>query len=192
MPPRSPPPEHRRRRDGSILFSDHPDFRPNLTPEQCIRAGIFGGVYFNPRGGRPGILGDRVDVDASEFPASWFSGLPRDAYAARRYVASRNRYGVVAGSNQALWESKGWIDARDPRGWFQWYCRFYLGRRCDDDARQIRRWQGVAGVRGRWRNFLVRKISEAEARAGAGAGASVSPVVRQTLLHWAYEHGARG
>jgi len=167
----------------TIRFSDHPDFTPNLTPAQCIRAGIFGGCYFNPVGGKAGVHGRRVDVDHREFPAAWFAGLPRSAYASRRYVAGANRYGVVAGSDQAAWERQGWIHPQDPRGWFQWYCRFYVGRRTEDDARQIRRWRGVAGPTGRWKRNLVRKIGDAARLRDE----SVSPVVRQTLLHWAYQ-----
>ena len=72
----------------------------------------------------------------------------------------------------------------DPRGWFQWYCRFFSGRRTNDDDRQIGRWKGVAGERGRWKRALVNKIVKANRRFDDGA---VSPVIRQTLLHWAHE-----
>ena len=173
-----------RRPDGTLIFKDRDDFRPNLTPSQCIRAGIFGGIYFNPRGGKPGILGAQVAIDPKEFPKAWFDRLPIEAYAGRRYDASRNRYKVVAGKDQAFWESKGWIDPQDPRGWFQWYCRFFMGRRTDDDDRQIKRWAGVAGDKGRWRRFLINKI---KAKHAAYNDESISPVVRQTLLHWAFE-----
>lgn len=170
-----------------VRFADHPEFRPNMTPEQCIRAGIFGGIYFNPRGGKPGIKGRSVAVDHREFPREWFAGLPVAAYAARRYDATANRYGVVAGSDQAAWESKGWMHAQDPRGWFQWYCRFYVGRRTEDDARQIRRWAGVAGPRGRWKRYLVRLVRTKD----RVADHTISPVVRQTLLHWGVQLTAR-
>jgi hypothetical protein len=167
----------------SVQFLDHPEFVPNLTPADCIRAGIFGGVYFNPEGGKPGILRRRVDVTHREFPPEWFSGVPRSMYASRRYTAAVNRYGVVAGSDQAAWERQGWMHQQDPRGWFQWYCRFYTGRRTADDARQIRRWRGVAGPRGRWRRFLINRVGDVSRLRDE----TVSPVVRQTLLHWAYE-----
>lgn len=164
-----------------IYFADYPDFQPDLTPQECIRAGIFGGIYFNPRGGKPGILGRSVDIDHNEFPPEWFRGVAPRLYRARVYDASVNKYGVVSGSDQATWERKGWIDQRDPRGWFQWYCRFFEGRRMDDDARQIRRWKGVAGASGRWKRDLERKIEQAP----DSEKATVSPVVRQLLLHWA-------
>ena len=77
----------------------------------------------------------------------------------------------------------GWIVRQDPYGWFQWYCRFFAGRRTADDARQVSRWAKVAGAKGRWKQNLVAKCL----RAGKSFDdASVSPVVRQTLQHWAY------
>lgn len=79
---------------------------------------------------------------------------------------------------------RGWIDKQDPFGWFHWYTRFFRGRRSADDARQISRWAKAAGPRGRWKQNLVGKCLAA---GKAYADASVSPVVRQTLQHWAYE-----
>ena len=114
-----------------------------------------------------------------------------------------NKYGVKAGQDQAEWERKGWINPQDPRGWFQWYCRFYMGRRSDDDARQVSRWVGVAGAKGRWKTRLANLCSmKAISRKSSSKGlkedallvyddASISPVIRQTLQHWAYELTAR-
>lgn len=170
---------------GRLVFDDAPDFRPTLTPKQVIQAGSFGGIYFNPIGGRPGIISPSgVDIDASEFPADWFEGLEDDMYKARRYIAERNKYKVKAGQNQADWERSGWIAAQDPRGWFQWYCRFYQGRRSADDERQIGRWARCAGDMGRWRRSLIKKVLQQNKHWN---DASVSPVIRQSLLHWAYE-----
>jgi len=176
---------------GRLRFADLPPplakaFRPRLTPEQVIRAGAFGGIYFNPVGGKPGIHGRHVSIDAAEFPPAWFEGLPVDAYAARRYDASRNAFGVKAGQDQAFWEEKGWMRRDlDPRGWFQWYCRFYCGRRTTDgeDERQIGRWSGVAGAKGRWRRALANKA--AAKGLPAARAHEASPVISQTLLHWA-------
>lgn len=173
----------RRRHDSSLIFPDRDDFRPNLTPAECIRAGVFGGIYFNPIGGKAGILGRRVDIDFREFPASWFAGLDKRMYIGRRYDKRINAYGVVAGTDQAFWETKGWIRPQDPRGWFQWFCRFYMGRRSSDDDRQIGRWRGVAGPHGRWKRFLVNKIGSVDHIHDK----TISPVVRQTLLHWGYQ-----
>ena len=130
------------------------------------------------------IKGRDVAVTHAEFPKHWFAGLPPDAYRARRYSAERNKYRVKAGQDQAFWEEHGWIIDQDPRGWFQWYCRFFLGRRSADDARQISRWTGVAGAKGRWKTNLCKKCVHANKRFD---DQSVSPVIRQTMLHWAYE-----
>ena len=149
---------------GQLVFADSPTFGPTLTPAEVIRKGVFGGCYFNPRGGKPGIFGRDVAVDASEFPSSWFDGVPVSMYASRRYVVHTNAHKVKSGFGQREWESKGWIHAQDPRGWFQWYCRFYCGRRSTDDARQIQRWAACASEKGRWRNQLCGAIARASKR----------------------------
>ena len=97
------------------------EFRPSLTPAECIANGVFGGCYFNPRGGKPGIFhpDDGVAVGVDEFPAEWFSGVDESLYLSRRYNVPTNRYRVKAGQDQAFWESKGWIHEQDPRGWFR-------------------------------------------------------------------------
>jgi len=161
-------------------------FRPRMTPEQVVRAGSFGGIYFNPVGGKPGIHGRHVAIDVAEFPAAWFAGLDVDAYAGRRYNTQKNKFRVKAGQDQAFWEEKGWMRRDlDPRGWFHWYCRFYLGRRTLDgeDERQISRWAGVAGAKGRWRRALANKA--AARKVPADRAHEASPVISQTLLHWA-------
>ena len=173
--------------DGKLHFEGAPEqFTPALTPAECIRKGIFGGCYLNPRGGKAGIFGRDVDVSHTEFPAAWFDGLPTSLYMSRKYHVPTNCYGVKSGFGQREWESKGWIHIQDRRGWFQWYCRFYCGRRSADDARQIERWCACASPRGRWRNQLCGAV----AKRGASAkfdDRTISPVIRQTLLHWAYE-----
>ena len=170
--------------DGKLHFADAPDFLPALTPAECIAKGIFGGCYFHPRGGKPGVFGREVAVTASEFPSDWFANVPDAMYSSRKYHVPTNCYGVKSGFGQKEWESKGWIHAQDPRGWFQWYCRFFCGRRSHDDARQIQRWAACAGSSGRWRNQLCGAVAKASSRFD---DRKVSPVIRQTLLHWAYE-----
>lgn len=164
-----------------ITFKNYPEFTPDLTPKQCIRAGIFGGIYFNPIGGKPGIISKEVNIDYKEFPKEWFKGLDKKYYLSRRYDKNINKYKVVAGMNQEFWERKGWINPQDPRGWFQWYMRFYMGRRTSDDIRQIKRWKNVQN---RWSKFLLNRIKKQH---GSIDDTSISPVVRQTLLHWACE-----
>jgi hypothetical protein len=169
---------------GKLCFADVPDFRPSFSPAECIRKGIFGGCYFNPKGGKAGIFGRDVAVDHAEFPAAWFDSLDPSLYMSRRYNVPTNAYQVKSGFGQKEWESKGWIHAQDPRGWFQWYCRFFCGRRSADDARQIQRWCACASLKGRWRNQLCGAVSRGS---GRWDDLTISPVIRQTLLHWAYE-----
>mmetsp|Transcript_22066 Transcript_22066/g.51900 ORF Transcript_22066/g.51900 Transcript_22066/m.51900 type:complete len:124 (-) Transcript_22066:95-466(-) len=100
------------------------------------------------------------------------------------YRNNINKYRVKCGGSLGMWESSGWIVDVDPYGWYQWYCRFYQGRRCSDDARQISRWLKSAGPKGRFRSQLCNKILAAAARHD---DVSISPVIRQTLLHWGLE-----
>jgi len=184
-----------RDKDGRLKpFHDAPAaFRPNLTPQQMLEKGMHGGIYFNPLGGKPGILYPRSrypkgipGVSIDEFPPEWFKGVPPGLYKSRKYSVQNNFYKVKSGLDQAGWESNGWINECDPRGWTQWYFRFYMGRRLDngEDERQIGRWLGVAGDKGRWKQNLIGKCLRDRK---AFDDPSVSPVVRQTLLHWAYE-----
>jgi len=181
--------------DGKLVrFKDAPaHFRPGLTPHQMLLAGMHGGIYFNPKGGKPGVKYPRSKypkgipgVTTSEFPPEWLEGVPEELYLSRRYSTAHNKHRVKSGLDQAGWESSGWINTCDPRGWTQWYFRFYSGRRLagGEDERQVARWSGVCGEKGRWKQNLIAKCM----RDGkAHDDASVSPVVRQTLLHWAYE-----
>ena len=164
------------------MFSDYPTFRPNLTPRQVMQRGSFGGTYFRPI--HSSVTHRAYANAASEFPRAWWKGLtPSVHLQSATYDTAVNRYRVACGGSLDMWESSGWIHAHDPYGWFQWYCRFYRGRRCGDDARQIRRWCQCAGVSGRFRNQLITKCHQA---GKAFDDETVSPVIRQTLQHWAY------
>lgn len=162
------------------------DFHPNRTPEEILRAGSFGGTYYrtivsgvtNVRYTTKSVLADSVDP-------SWIEGLDAKAMlTAQTYNAKINKYGVKCGGSLGMWESSGWITELDPYGWFQWYCRFYQGRRCEDDARQISRWCKSAGPKGRFRSQLCNKILVANT---TPTDVKISPVIRQTLLHWGLE-----
>jgi hypothetical protein len=136
-----------------------PEFRPDLTPAQMLRLGVFGGKYMT----------DCQD----EFPKSWFLGT-RLATGARDPLL--NYFGVDASQPLSVWRAKGWIHPEDPRGWFQWYCRYYMGRRLpDEDARQIKRWK-----------TMRRHIRQIERNCDKG-DLSCRPRQRQALLHWAYD-----
>jgi hypothetical protein len=162
------------------------DFCPNRTPEEVLRAGSFGGTYFRPiasavtnvRYNSQNVLNDTVN-------ASWIKGLDhKTLLTSSTYRPQLNKYGVKCGGSLGMWESSGWIADSDPYGWFQWYCRFYQGRRCSDDARQISRWLKSAGPKGRFRSQLCNKILAANK---SHDDQTISPVIRQTLLHWGLE-----
>ena len=97
------------------------------------------------------------------------------------YDASLNKCGVKCGTSLRFWENKGWINSIDPYGWFQWYFRYYLGRRTKDDQRQIKRWKGIVN---RFKDILVKMIKDTGIKYD---DYSVSPKIRQVLLHWGYE-----
>ena len=97
------------------------------------------------------------------------------------YSKQENKYNVKVGTTLEFWESKDWIRDQDPYGWFQWYCRFYRGRRSDDDERQIKRYNNMR----RFKGPLIKKIKSTHG--SSYNDETISPRIRQTLLHWAYE-----
>lgn len=171
-----------RRTAGVWHFAGHPEFRPSLSPRELFRAGAFGGTYWRPI--RSAVTGRAHTGAHRRLPADWWRGIDESLLASPKYDKARNCYGVKVGTTLEYWESKGWITAQDPYGWVQWYCHFFAGRRSADDARQIQRWQGVAGPTGRFRRRLANMVRERRTRVDDPA---VSPGIRQTLLHWAYQ-----
>jgi hypothetical protein len=136
----------------------HPDFRPQLTPREMLKLGVFGGKYL-------------TDCRA-EYPGSWFA----DARLCHAFHdPALNFFGVNASQPLDTWRKKGWIYHEDPRGWFQWYCRYYMGRRCPDDERQIRRWRAIR-----------RHVAQLRSACWSG-DLGCRPRQRQALLHWAYD-----
>ncbi|UZJ55233.1 hypothetical protein CBS101457_004553 [Exobasidium rhododendri] len=172
--------------NGNIIFENkNRHFMPNVTPEEMIRGGIFGGTSFRPYYSY--VLGQQLSSqqDMSEFPSQWFKGLDKGTkLTSSTYDPAVNRYCVKAGQTLEEWEKAGWIRRQDPRGWWQWYFRFYLGRRSSDDPRQIGRFLKACGPSGRFKRSLVSKIHNAGATFD---DERISPVVRQTLFHWAYQ-----
>ncbi len=152
------------------------NFSPNLTPKEVIQMGSFGGIYFNNEGGK-------IDIDYKEFPSNWFENLDKSYFMSEKYLKKVNYFNVKSGLSQEEWEEKGWIHPQDPRGWFQWYCRYYLGRKTEDDKRQIQRWNNFCGEKGRWRNYIYSKIHKKQTSV---KDQSFSLAVRQSLLHWGY------
>jgi len=136
-----------------------PQFKPELTPKEMLSLGVFGGKYMT----------DCID----EYPASWFvdAKLNRD-----KHDKNLNYFGVNASQSLSVWRKKGWIHEDDPRGWFEWYCRYYSGRRIpDEDKIQIKRWKAI-------RRHL------AQITYGCKKGDMMCrPRQRQAVLHWAYD-----
>ncbi len=133
-------------------------FEPELTPQEMLALGVFGGKYLN----------DCKD----EFPSTWFTqaklSLVKDI--------TLNYFSVDASQPLSEWRKKGWIHPQDPRGWFQWYCRYYMGRRTpDEDLRQIKRWKAFRRHAG-----AVKKYCEPH-------DFQCRKKQRQALLHWAYD-----
>ncbi|XP_056602010.1 uncharacterized protein zgc:113208 [Triplophysa dalaica] len=174
--------EEKRNVKGQLVFKDHPEFTPSMTPKEVLQAGSFGGTYFRPI--YSSVTKQHYKDVWQELPKDWLEGLTISSQvASSTYRENVNTYKVKCGGSLEMWESSGWIVPQDPYGWFQWYCRFYQGRRTQDDERQISRWAKCAGVRGRWRNNLITKVVRSGCKYD---NFSVSPVVRQTLQHWGY------
>lgn len=178
--------KQKRLKNGDIIFSDYSDFRPNLTPYEIFKTGSFGGTYFRPI--KSSITKKSYKNKHKEFV--WSSKI-NEKYLTRPICdKSLNRFKVNSGTSLLYWEEKKWITAQDPYGWVQWYCRFYEGRRSYDDERQINRWLGIAGPKGRFRTRLYNMIRSRGAKPANAlnpdSDSVVSPVIQQLLQHWAY------
>lgn len=163
----------------------HKQFKPNKTPKQVFKMGAFGGTYFRPI--HSSITGEDYTPNQAMkgLPKEWFKGLDIDTMVtSSKYDKKVNKYKVKCGSSLEAWESSGWIHEQDPYGWFQWYCYYKKGRRTDDDERQIGRWLKLAGPNGRFRRTLMNKIIK---EGTTYDDFSISPVIRQVLLHWGYQ-----
>ncbi|MGI9354941.1 MAG: hypothetical protein ACR2PF_07255 [Rhizobiaceae bacterium] len=138
--------------------SFHPDFHPAFSPKKMLSMGVFEGKYCNDC--------------RQEFPTEWFE----DAKISDTPDQELNHFGVKSRQDLSVWKKKGWIIEPDPRGWFQWYCRYYLGRRLEGvDQYQIKRWKGFARHAGQ-----VKKNCQP-------ADVFCRPRQRQALLQWAYD-----
>lgn len=176
--------KQRRQADGTLVFADYPDFRPNLTPREIFKLGSFGGTYWRPitsRVSRPARLLRNVH---KQYPALWWRGIPDGHLVREEYDRSINKYGVEVGTSLRFWETKGWISQAHPYGWVHWYCDFYKGKRNpEEDRRQTGRWARTAGPNSRFRRALINMIKRKGARYN---DYTVSPKIRQVLQHWGY------
>ncbi len=139
----------------------HKDFKPDLTPKEMLALGVFGGRYMR----------DCTD----EYPEDWFAKAKLFS-GTKGHDKTLNFFKVDASQPLKVWREKGWIHKDDPRGWFEWYCRYYMGRRTpEEDERQIKRW--VA---------MKRHVAQVVHKCRAG-DFSCNTKQRQALLHWAYD-----
>ena len=153
------------------------DFGANKTPVEIIREGAFGGTYF--RDIYSVINGRWYKNSWKEFDQ--LKNIDAKFYASDYYDVNVNKYGVKCGTSLRFWENKGWINKIDPYGWFQWYFRYCLGRRLEDDERQINRWKKIEK---RFRGKLVKMVKDVGSKY---YDYSILPKIRQILLHWCYE-----
>ncbi len=137
----------------------NPEFKPELTPQQLLALGVFCGKYMTDGHG--------------EFPKSWFKHAKLSPFGRD---CSLNCFGVDASQPLSVWQNNGWLHQDDPHGWFQWYCRYYMGRRMpEEDNRQIKRWKA-----------FKRHVTQLRKNCEPG-DPFCRPRQRQALLHWAYD-----
>jgi hypothetical protein len=136
----------------------HPEFKPDLTPKQMLKMGVFGGKYMT----------DCKD----KFPKNWYKNAK---LCPKKHDPKLNYFGINASQPLSVWRQKGWIHPDDPRGWFQWYCRYYMGRRHEDDDRQIKRWRAIRRHIAQIKNNCQTKDLNCRIKQ------------RQAVLHWAYD-----
>lgn len=134
------------------------DFAPCFSPAEMLALGVFEGKYCNDCQG--------------ELPAAWFVAARVSAQPDVRC----NHFGVKSRQPLSVWREKGWIMGDDPRGWFQWYCRYWLGRRQPEiDRRQVGRWRGFRRHAGQIRANCI------------PGDLSCRPRQRQALLQWSHD-----
>ena len=128
-------------------------FCPSYTPKEMLEMGVFEGKYLN--------------AIKHKYPISWFT----NAKLSSKPNPSINFYGVKSRLSLSHWKENGWISEYDPLGWFEWYCNYYMGRRCPDDDRQIKRWISVVARHGA-------QVTQASKNGGLKQ--------KQALLQWAW------
>lgn len=139
-----------------------PDFKPDLTPKEMLALGVFGGRYMRDC--------------KKEYPRDWFTKAKLHKEGVAGHDKNLNFFKVDASQPLSEWKKKGWIYKDDPRGWFEWYARYYMGRRIkDEDERQIKRWRAIK-----------RHIAQIKKNCRA-KDIFCRRRQRQALLHWAYD-----
>jgi hypothetical protein len=139
-------------------------FKPDLTPKEMLKMGVFGGAYFI---GVKGLI-------PKDLPKSWFKGVKISKDGIKH--PDLNYYKIEASQPLSVWKQKGWISKYDPHGWFEWYCRYYLGRRIpEEDKRQVKRWNAI-------KRHVGAVVKNCRAK-----DLSCRRKQRQAILHWAID-----
>jgi hypothetical protein len=138
-----------------------PEFKPELSPKEMLEMGVFGGRYMRDC--------------KNEFPLDWFAKAKFHDKNQTGHNEKLNYFEVDASQPLKVWQENGWINDSDPRGWFQWYCRYYMGRRIEDDKRQIKRWKA-----------MKRHVAQITHNCSP-KDITCRKKQRQALLHWAYD-----
>ena len=155
--------------------------KTNLSPREIFKLGSFGGTYWRPIHSK--FFKNELRNQHKKYPESWWKGIPEENLSSSECDITKNKYGVRVGTSLKFWEQKNWMRKSHPYGWVQWYCDYYSGERSEDDDRQIKRWESLAGPNGRFRKFLVTQILK---KNGKWNDESISPKIRQVLQHWGY------
>jgi hypothetical protein len=139
----------------------HPHFKPQYTPQQMLKMGVFEGKYIND--------------GKKEFPKEFYT----NAKISKNPDSTLNYFGIKSRLSLQEWRKRGWVPIhkkdRDVRGWFQWYCRYWIGRRMPEvDVIQIKRWKSFkrhyAQVKKHAKNDLSKRRKQ-----------------RQALLQWSWD-----
>lgn len=137
-----------------------PRFKPDFTPKQMLKLGVFGGYYF--------------EVKTKDIPVEIMKLANMSK--TKKKDSELNYFKVSASQPLVVWQKKGWINKADPNGWFEWYIKYFYGRRLPkEDERQIKRWLAMR-----------RHIMQIKNNCRAG-DAFCRTRQRQALLHWAYD-----
>ena len=100
-------------------------FKPQLTPKEMLELGVFGGYYF--------------EGNHNEYPKEWFKNAKLSN---NGYDIKLNYFKIDSGLSRKEWLKRGWVTKEDPLGWFQWYCRYFMGRRITEvDQKQTKCWR---------------------------------------------------
>lgn len=157
---------------GYVVFKDNPDFTPELSPEKMLRLGVFEGKYLNDC--------------KKEFPKKWWDKA-KVVKVGDDPDISLNYFGIKSRLSLQEWKRKKWITKQDPRGWFQWYCRYFMGRRTDEDGYQIKRWKAfvrhIAQIK---KNCHHKKVKDKHGNFVCSIPQECRPKQRQAILQWAY------